>query len=492
MVVSCTVCLNNSRKTKNISYFTYPKEYNRRQYWLKAVGREDLLLKLVDDKTRQQYRICEEHFERNCIKFSKNGNIKYLFDYAFPTLKLPSNEGASSTSIQENAFPTVNLPSNAMKFENVHVNQEIQVSPASETLSNNFLNKIVISKDLFSHYKDFNDDSEHKNAASDQSDSEQSTTLDPDNELWGFFDKEPRNRAKCSMCGVVLRRETDTLYKHLKESHSRISENLEFRDNDENYTEVIYLEDPVSLDNTESKKTKFDNVKIETPSSPQPKRPKRRHSYKEPLRVSNSQNIPTEFLKKDKISPHDEEIENFGRYITGLLKAVPKGTCTKLQMDIVNLIMTAKLKSMEPTPTITINGTIEVQSDKTTEEAAPMDDDTRENEAAETNLEASTTERKLESKKPPDKTSLLKKRKSFTYTEDYIKSTDQEEVENFGKYITCLLKSVSNRDVGTKLQMDIVSLIMSARLKIADKSSVLTISGTIEMNKNTDSVGTDA
>ncbi|XP_045505772.1 uncharacterized protein LOC123702151 isoform X4 [Colias croceus] len=335
-------------------------------------------------------------------------------------------------------------------------------------------------------------DSEHKNAASDQSDSEQSTTLDPDNELWGFFDKEPRNRAKCSMCGVVLRRETDTLYKHLKESHSRISENLEFRDNDENYTEVIYLEDPVSLDNTESKKTKFDNVKIETPSSPQPKRPKRRHSYKEPLRVSNSQNIPTEFLKKDKISPHDEEIENFGRYITGLLKAVPKGTCTKLQMDIVNLIMTAKLKSMEPTPTITINGTIEVQSDKTTEEAAPMDDDTRENEAAETNLEASTTERKLESKKPPDKTSLLKKRKSFTYTEDYIKSTDQEEVENFGKYITCLLKSVSNRDVGTKLQMDIVSLIMSARLKIADKSSVLTISGTIEMNKNTDSVGTDA
>ncbi|XP_038221042.1 uncharacterized protein LOC119838959 isoform X2 [Zerene cesonia] len=334
-------------------------------------------------------------------------------------------------------------------------------------------------------------DSELKNAASDQSDSEQSTTLDPENELWGFFDKEPQNRARCSMCGVVLKRETDTLYKHLKESHSRISENLEFRDNDENYTEVIYLEDPVAnAESTESKKGKFDSVKIENPESPKPKRPKRRYSYKEPLRVSNSHNIPTEYLKKDRISPHDEEIENFGRYITGLLKAVPQGTCTRLQMDIVNLIMSAKLKSMEPTPTITINGTIEVQGDKADEDGEPVDD-MREKEAAEeANLECTTNDRKLESKKEPDKSNLPRKRKSFTYVEDIsnIKQMDQEEVENFGKYITCLLKSVSNKDVGTKLQMDIVSLIMSARLKIMEKSSVLTISGTIAMSKDIDSV----
>lgn len=84
----------------------------RRNDWLKAVGREDLLLKLVDNKTRQQYRICEEHFERDCIKFSKNGTVKYLFDDAFPTLKLPSNEGSTSTSIQESNFLTFNLPSN--------------------------------------------------------------------------------------------------------------------------------------------------------------------------------------------------------------------------------------------------------------------------------------------------------------------------------------------------------------------------------------------
>lgn len=84
----------------------------RRHDWLKAVGREDVLLKLADDKKRQQYRISEDHFERNCIKFSKNGTVKYLFDYTFPTLKLTTNEGASSSSTQENAFPTVNWPSN--------------------------------------------------------------------------------------------------------------------------------------------------------------------------------------------------------------------------------------------------------------------------------------------------------------------------------------------------------------------------------------------
>ncbi|CAB3262369.1 unnamed protein product [Arctia plantaginis] len=135
MVVYCTVCMNNNRKNKNISYFNYPKEYNRRYDWLKAVGREDLLPTLVDYKTRQQYRICEDHFERNCIKFSKNGTVKYLFDYAFPTLKLLSKE-----SVQENTFPTVNLPLNTSvnlnQFENVSV-QEYQPSTSPTTSQQN-------------------------------------------------------------------------------------------------------------------------------------------------------------------------------------------------------------------------------------------------------------------------------------------------------------------------------------------------------------------
>ncbi|CAK1589753.1 unnamed protein product [Parnassius mnemosyne] len=136
MVVYCTACMNNTRKNKNISYFNYPKEYNRRQEWLKAVGREDLLPKLIDDKTRQQYRICEVHFEKSFIKFSKKRTVKYLFDNALPTLNLPTYDGAcSSSSLCENV--------------SIQENQNIKFIPTTEISSspNNTIDKIIKLED---------------------------------------------------------------------------------------------------------------------------------------------------------------------------------------------------------------------------------------------------------------------------------------------------------------------------------------------------------
>ncbi|XP_069364594.1 uncharacterized protein [Maniola hyperantus] len=127
-MVYCTVCVNNNRKNKNTSFFSYPKDSTRRHEWLKAVGREDLLTKLVDDKKRLQYRICEEHFNKSCIKYSKNGTVKYLFDNAFPTLNLPTNDGACSSSSSSPCDKSTPIPVELLRI----IYTRKQVMPTAE------------------------------------------------------------------------------------------------------------------------------------------------------------------------------------------------------------------------------------------------------------------------------------------------------------------------------------------------------------------------
>ncbi|XP_064075952.1 uncharacterized protein LOC113391766 [Vanessa tameamea] len=51
-------------------------------------------------------------------------------------------------------------------------------------------------------------------------------------------------------------------------------------------------------------------------------------------------------ISYESMETETEEIENFSKYVTTLLKKLPKDLCTQLQMDIINLIMTAKLNKM--------------------------------------------------------------------------------------------------------------------------------------------------
>ncbi|CAK1555962.1 unnamed protein product [Leptosia nina] len=297
----------------------------------------------------------------------------------------------------------------------------------------------------------------------DQTDSEEEdqNILENDSELWGFFDKEPTNRAKCSMCGVILKRDSDTLYKHLKEKHSKISENLEFKDADESYTEVIYLEEPVE-EQEDRKPRVLSEVQL------QAKKPlKRKQSTRESIKPTTPQ--------PDK---PDSEIDNFGQYITGLLRGIPKKACSKLQMDIVSMIMNTKL-NMEPTPPdININDrNIPEQTGEKEQEENQENQESFEVPIA-SNDEAETDASKSE---PTPK----RPKRRFSYREEYtcdVNDRDEREVENFGKYVTCLLKTITHKDIGTKLQMDIVNLIMTARLQFLQKNSpILTINGTIEL-----------
>ncbi|XP_045489729.1 uncharacterized protein LOC110995016 isoform X2 [Pieris rapae] len=292
---------------------------------------------------------------------------------------------------------------------------------------------------------------------------EESIVLDPDSELWGFFDKEPHNRAKCSMCDIRLRRDADTLYKHLKEKHSKIAENLEYKDNEENFTEVIYLEEPLEA-------VKEDQDKVLFEVQPQAKKTfKRRYSTRDDVKY----NEPIKSQCKD-----DVEIENFGKYITGLLKGVPRAACSKLQMEIVTMIMSTKI-NLQTTPDI------DSEVGERSKESDPPDIG-QENQENQDKLDTTTSSEfgtNQETRTPKRPKRRISYREEYSYKIN-LTENEEREIENFGTYVTCLLKTVPQNKISAKLQMNIVNLIMTARLQALQKNAqnVLTINGTIELD----------
>lgn len=108
-------------------------------------------------------------------------------------------------------------------------------------------------------------------------------------------------------------------------------------DSNEAYTEVVYLEDEARkpLPRRESR-----------PTPRPPKRPSRKR------RLSSSSS-----------NDDDEQVEKFGTYVTCLLKKMPRDVCTRLQMEIINLIMTTKLRMPEPESKVVLDGVpVTVQS----------------------------------------------------------------------------------------------------------------------------------
>ncbi|CAH0728572.1 unnamed protein product, partial [Brenthis ino] len=125
-----------------------------RRAWLKAAGREDLVAKIVDDSVRQQYRICEDHFEKTCIKFSKKRTRKYLLDSAFPTLNLELYNRARFSQCE-----TVSTEEN-QEFQNVSV-IETSSSSNENLIKINYL-QTVISCNIETDAKDIDCASESR------------------------------------------------------------------------------------------------------------------------------------------------------------------------------------------------------------------------------------------------------------------------------------------------------------------------------------------
>ncbi|XP_022117670.2 uncharacterized protein LOC110995021 [Pieris rapae] len=234
--------------------------------------------------------------------------------------------------------------------------------------------------------------------------------LEVDSELWAYYEKESDMWVKCSMCGQRLKQDVDMLYKHLKEVHSIVTGNK-----DENYTEVIYLEDPIE--------SQEERVLKEV----QPKG-----------------------LKRHRNEASDEaEICDFGLYVTSLLRDLPSNVCAQLQLDIVDLIVKAKLEETGP------DISMEVDRGKN-----PMENENQQNTKTAKQPENSeiSTERQKEMDTKINKTPKIRTKLKHDAANENI-------IEHFGNYVVALLKTFPRKDTNTKLQKDIVDLIMTARLQ---------------------------
>ncbi|XP_045781443.1 uncharacterized protein LOC123878317 isoform X3 [Maniola jurtina] len=192
------------------------------------------------------------------------------------------------------------------------------------------------------------DDSEDGQSDSEQNneDAGEEQVQDPEIEdVWNYFEKIPPNKAQCILCKETFQRYVPFLTKHMKEKHRKVAwDHSSDSDEDQNvYTEVVYLEEeeqPPSVV-TKSKHTK---------QAPVTKKRRLSSRYEFVNKPKEAGNTP----KTDEI---DEEIENFGRYVIGLLKKMPKDVSTQLQMDIISMIMKAKLK-LETTTNETVSASV--------------------------------------------------------------------------------------------------------------------------------------
>ncbi|XP_045781445.1 uncharacterized protein LOC123878317 isoform X5 [Maniola jurtina] len=183
-------------------------------------------------------------------------------------------------------------------------------------------------------------------SAVEDEDAGEEQVQDPEIEdVWNYFEKIPPNKAQCILCKETFQRYVPFLTKHMKEKHRKVAwDHSSDSDEDQNvYTEVVYLEEeeqPPSVV-TKSKHTK---------QAPVTKKRRLSSRYEFVNKPKEAGNTP----KTDEI---DEEIENFGRYVIGLLKKMPKDVSTQLQMDIISMIMKAKLK-LETTTNETVSASV--------------------------------------------------------------------------------------------------------------------------------------
>ncbi|XP_063530914.1 uncharacterized protein LOC134741950 [Cydia strobilella] len=142
----CTVCKQSSAANKNLSFFIYPSDRERRYEWLKAVDRLDLLDKLIDNKSRGNHRICEAHFQDSFIKKCEGlaKSRKCLTKDAFPCLE-HVNQGLL-TNKSSDGRKKINHRKKPVKTDNF-VNVDMDSAVVSECDNNNPVSEMEVSLD---------------------------------------------------------------------------------------------------------------------------------------------------------------------------------------------------------------------------------------------------------------------------------------------------------------------------------------------------------
>ncbi|XP_073949943.1 uncharacterized protein [Choristoneura fumiferana] len=173
-----------------------------------------------------------------------------------------------------------------------------------------------------------------------------SSTEDAEDEasatVWSYFEREAGARARCVVCRAVVAR--SDLKVHLKVNHPKLVAEVDLGSDDEAsdsqedvYTEIVYLEEEQNA--KKHKSTPKPKLKSE-PYIERPEPRKRQVS-------SSSDEVPLKRKKNktdDKQPDNNDEIEQFGKYVTCLLKKIPAAACMELQAEIINLIMKKQLE----------------------------------------------------------------------------------------------------------------------------------------------------
>ncbi|XP_072941212.1 uncharacterized protein [Epargyreus clarus] len=350
------------------------------------------------------------------------------------------------------------------------------------------------------------------------SDDDDSDYVVPVSEVNKLFTKDRNGRASCDMCNATVPMTQSCLTAHIKEVHPKIlkpsndESDVEESEPNNTYQEVVYLYD------SDSKSTKKEVApvrpkKLET-STPVIQKEREREREKEKEKKERDKTDGIDRRKRRRMSMFveeetpakengegDEEIEKFGKYVVCLMKTIPKELCTQLQMDMINLIMTAKIKYMaKPMETSDSNAQAEfvvmnegkVQHMQIADDGAEKTTETDANEQTYEEvvyLQDSDTktlkEIRLKKLDGPDKKHESEHRKRRLMTTQDEKGVDDDEIEKFGKYVTCLMKPLPN-ELCTQLQMDIINTIMRGKIKFMSKPTPVP-----QTNVIIEKVGTD-
>ncbi|XP_072941218.1 uncharacterized protein [Epargyreus clarus] len=349
-------------------------------------------------------------------------------------------------------------------------------------------------------------------------DDDDSDYVVPVSEVNKLFTKDRNGRASCDMCNATVPMTQSCLTAHIKEVHPKIlkpsndESDVEESEPNNTYQEVVYLYD------SDSKSTKKEVApvrpkKLET-STPVIQKEREREREKEKEKKERDKTDGIDRRKRRRMSMFveeetpakengegDEEIEKFGKYVVCLMKTIPKELCTQLQMDMINLIMTAKIKYMaKPMETSDSNAQAEfvvmnegkVQHMQIADDGAEKTTETDANEQTYEEvvyLQDSDTktlkEIRLKKLDGPDKKHESEHRKRRLMTTQDEKGVDDDEIEKFGKYVTCLMKPLPN-ELCTQLQMDIINTIMRGKIKFMSKPTPVP-----QTNVIIEKVGTD-
>ncbi|XP_013195729.2 uncharacterized protein LOC106138961 isoform X3 [Amyelois transitella] len=173
-------------------------------------------------------------------------------------------------------------------------------------------------------------------SASSDADSDDDTKVF---EVSSFFDQESSEWAMCRICKATVSNREQALMKHI-EKHPKLLKGVQDSDaqNDddeqETYTEVVYLDD---FDGKRDKKEKSQWQADTSRTSKKPWKKRRR-------RVSSSSE-DEHVEKKKKKCEKKSEITIFGEYIMCLIEKLPPDVCKRTQMNIINVVMNAYLEN---------------------------------------------------------------------------------------------------------------------------------------------------